>query len=62
MKKVNQNKYVNVEKILTANIFEKEGKFQCAISLDTVNKEESVVWSDKMGTRGDVETFILSLK
>lgn len=54
-------RFINRKRIVGANIYQKDGKIRVAITLDTVNKEESTVFSGEMANDTEARNFISNL-
>lgn len=58
MFEISQGKYIVASRIVDCNIYEKDGKFGIAISMDTVNAEARTAYSAKLATREEAVQFI----
>ena len=58
MFEISQGKYIVAGRIVDCNIYQKDGKFGIAISMDTVNAEARTAYSAKMETNEQAVAFI----
>lgn len=61
LKKIGASRYINTEKILTANVFQKDTKFKVCFELDTEAKEPKTAFSDELADLAQAEALILSM-
>lgn len=61
MIKISENRFVNEKKILSANIYSKDGIIKVAIELDSTSIEMSAVYAGPFQSQSDAEKFILTL-
>ena len=53
--------YIVKSKILKLRIYQKDGKTKVAITLDTVNKDESTAFSAELSSLDEAKTFCLNI-
>lgn len=58
MFEINLGKYIVASRIVDCNIYEKEGKFGIAISMDTVNAESRTAYTCKFDTKEAAVKFV----
>jgi len=61
MIKISENKFINENKVLSANIYQKDGVIRVAIELDATSKEMATVYAGPYTSVLDAERFILSI-
>lgn len=61
MIKISENKFVNEKKVLSANIYSKDGIIKVAIELDSSSKEMATVYAGPFQAQSDAERFIHTL-
>lgn len=61
MFEINDGKYIVAAKIVDCNIYQKDGKFGVAISMDTVNVEARTAYSSKFETKEQAQQFIVNM-
>lgn len=54
-------RFVNPKKIIGANVYEKNGKWRVAFTMDTINKEAENAFSGEHTAREAAEAFIKSV-
>ena len=55
------NRFIVAKRIVSANIYTKDNKIRVAITMDTVNKEETTVFSGEMKDTTEARNFIANL-
>lgn len=58
---ISKGLFIPARKVVKARIYEKDGGYKVAITMDTVNKEESTVFSDQMVNYEGATALIKSL-
>jgi len=58
MFEISTGRYIVASRIVDCNVYEKEGKFGVAISMDTVNAEARTAYSAKFDTREAAVKFV----
>jgi hypothetical protein len=58
MFEISPGKYIVASRIVDCNIYQKDGKFGIAISMDTVNAEARTAYSAKLDTNEAAVAFV----
>lgn len=61
MLKIAPGRFINSEKLISANVYEKEQKIRVALTVDTVVKEEQTKFSEQFKDAAEAEAWIVNL-